>query len=1228
MYRQFGGSAVLLLLVTSTISHVAGPRSGSRAGVAVRSEAGGKGSTSAEPSAVEADQRKCYVFEALRRYFGSAEPHSQPAGSDDSSLTCTPSNFAAIFPSGVPEMDRNGSQVLLATVPDPLQSSEALQFDRDIAALQEAASTAGYDFEWMMTPWHASDLSGSKDLKEAREVERYRERFGDEPGAMLFRRRTRADKVQLGDADSLLLLVLVPESPIYGLNLAAAREGLSAVRTLADQGFRTTSPDEREDKSRVRWIGPSYSASAPGLRILQQEAQIHFDVLSGTISISSANAFLVKLDQDVRKTSAIRNKATLSEMDFDSLCWLLGQQSRLSLHADEPTVVLQEDETAYGGNISETVSSKSPCSPLPNLIRRFTFPRGISHVRSVYGSTLKNTAANPSQESSTTSSTDTTLSFRNELEDPLDTVPEFAPQSPVSNESVLAAIASSIKHLHARAIVIRTSDPLDQLFLARYFRKECPDSRLVLFNAERLLTRLRGDFNLDGTLIVTRFPLFQNSYLQTPFRGESRHSLTFTNSREEGVFLAALLQIKSGYLPLLQSPFADQRFAMAPWIGVAAGGDFWPVAYLGKDLITPDSNKPDNALLLTDTPREPLPVLWTLLLLSVLILSFVHFLFFLIALPLNARLRESKKEWARKLARHRLLSYYLFPLSPTPEQSRLFTGQCWWLLNVSTQLVLLLSYLLLPAITYQAKVQNVSSVVDAIWHFPIKTTVFSGFTLIGLMLQFCMAGALFLLLSKRCPHLGRGFLVRFEGFLLPCISLFWIFLSLSLFCWQLADPQTGFAFASRCLHLSSGACPVLPLLLMALGFLIAAIVNLSALNMGVTRNPGLPIVHWPYIDLATWRDKLTGYTELWYGLPGADGKLLAVAMFLACLLLHPQRLFATFDAPPITWLYTLNFILAVWTVLWLWIRFLRIWGILRGGLDCLEGSPLRFAFSRLPAVFSVDPIWSYAGLRRVVVLPMRWFEYLKVAPEIPNVKQPIVDKNLQQLRTILQEMRDAQWIDSETFESFSGQQNEYAFQLSEQQPIRTSWDRGGPDCCPSGSSAATAAKSDEEDSGEAASAKCLQSRPDVPSPCGTTFDRSNCVVEIGNEYIAMRMGTYIRYVTLHMKNLMTFMSLGFLLTLLAAISYPFDQPRLIAWSSTLILAALLFTVGTVLAQMDRDAILSRMSDTKPGEVRYMLFLKHMLAVGGLPLITVLATLFPAIGSFLFSWAAPVLESLH
>jgi hypothetical protein len=575
-----------------------------------------------------------------------------------------------------------------------------------------------------------------------------------------------------------------------------------------------------------------------------------------------------------------------------------------------------------------------------------------------------------------------------------------------------------------------------------------------------------------------------------------------------------------------------------------------------------------------------------------------------------------------------MLSFYLMPAAPTCEQSRLFTGQCWWLLNVSVQLVLLLAYLLFPVLAYQAKVQGITSVLDGLKRFPMQTTVFAVFTMIVLMLQFCMAGTLFLLLSKRCKQLGKGFFIRFEGFLLPFMSLFWILFSLGLFLLQLADRQTGFAFASRSLHLTSGACPILPLLLVSLGFLIAAVVNLSALNMAVTRNPGLPLIHWPYLDLASWQSKLTGYTELWYGLPGADGELLAVVVLLACWLLHPQRLFATFDAPYIGWLYTVNFVLSIWTVLWLWARFTRIWGVLRSGLDCLEGSPLRFAFSRLPGIFSVDPIWSYSGLRRVITLPMRWFEYLRVAPPVAGEKLPVLTDNLHDLRTILQEMRDAQWLDNKTYGNFSHRQNEYAIRLSEVPVIRASWERGGPDCPISASSACKTESADEEKSTGSESGSCPRSRADIPPPCGTVFGQDNCLVEIGNEFIAMRIAAYVRYVTLQMKNLMTFMSLGFLITLLAAISYPFDRPQIIAWSATLILAALLFTVGTVLAQMDRDAVLSRMSNSTPGQVRYMAFLKHMLSVGGLPILTVLATLFPAIGKFLFSWAAPIVESMH
>jgi hypothetical protein len=63
------------------------------------------------------------------------------------------------------------------------------------------------------------------------------------------------------------------------------------------------------------------------------------------------------------------------------------------------------------------------------------------------------------------------------------------------------------------------------------------------------------------------------------------------------------------------------------------------------------------------------------------------------------------------------------------------------------------------------------------------------------------------------------------------------------------------------------------------------------------------------------------------------------------------------------------------------------------------------------------------------------------------------------------------------------------------------------------------------------------------------------------------------------------------------------------------------------AQMDRDAILSRLSDTDPGKLDRAFYVR-LIAYGGLPFLTVLASQFPSIGSFLFSWVQPAIEALH
>ena len=68
-------------------------------------------------------------------------------------------------------------------------------------------------------------------------------------------------------------------------------------------------------------------------------------------------------------------------------------------------------------------------------------------------------------------------------------------------------------------------------------------------------------------------------------------------------------------------------------------------------------------------------------------------------------------------------------------------------------------------------------------------------------------------------------------------------------------------------------------------------------------------------------------------------------------------------------------------------------------------------------------------------------------------------------------------------------------------------------------------------------------------------------------------------------------------------------------------------VVSVFAGMERNAILSRIARTKPGELNAG-FWFQILAMGILPAIGVLSHLFPSIATFMYSWVAPSLESLR
>ena len=134
-------------------------------------------------------------------------------------------------------------------------------------------------------------------------------------------------------------------------------------------------------------------------------------------------------------------------------------------------------------------------------------------------------------------------------------------------------------------------------------------------------------------------------------------------------------------------------------------------------------------------------------------------------------------------------------------------------------------------------------------------------------------------------------------------------------------------------------------------------------------------------------------------------------------------------------------------------------------------------------------------------------------------------------------------------------------------------------------------------------------------------------VKVAEDFVALRVAAFIRYVNFQLRNRLDFISSGFLLLLLADITYPFQQHRsLVAAVSALFLmiaAGVLF----VFYQMDREAVLSRLSGTEPGKLSRHFFVS-VLTRGAVPLGTLLVSQFPELGRFVLTVLDPVLRAVH
>src|SRR5262249_51919834 len=118
---------------------------------------------------------------------------------------------------------------------------------------------------------------------------------------------------------------------------------------------------------------------------------------------------------------------------------------------------------------------------------------------------------------------------------------------------------------------------------------------------------------------------------------------------------------------------------------------------------------------------------------------------------------------------------------------------------------------------------------------------------------------------------------------------------------------------------------------------------------------------------------------------------------------------------------------------------------------------------------------------------------------------------------------------------------------------------------------------------------------------------------VAETFVACEIARLFSYVFAHLRTLLTCATLGGVLLVFAILSYPFQPQQALL---ELGIASLLLLVGgfaVVVFQAERSPTLSYIGNRTPGKVDFdAAFVSQLATYAGLPLLTVLATQFPAL----------------
>jgi hypothetical protein len=1113
----------------------------------------------------------------------------------------------------VPQAEQSKIKFVIASLPDPVHTHMALQFDRSIETIQSSAQANGYLFSRAWMPWDISTHNESTDFTVRMAQANYQDQKEVLPGLMIFQHSGDG-----GRTDSILFVFVVGETPTGGLRIEQFQNALK----IRERVLAGSVPKQDDDETKVlRIFGPTFSGSLLSLANVLDH-QLHnklstIQIRSGTISSFRAVHDFCELTTKQWQHD-LQGRPDFATFQFSDkyqefyLSYFFRERDAEHSHV----AVLSEDETAFGNQEASNPQTPDSCPPEPSppliALTRLYFPRGIAQLRDAYQRDVKiqsvgDGAKNPPPQSGLA------LSLGVTGNDDDTVAPYSSLQTPPSQESILQGIVVTLRQQHAKVVIIRAGDPLDMIFLSRYLRQNYPQARLVTVGADLLMVHDFYDPRFHGILAVTTYPiltgvrfpalvkqagappeiqhLFPDNYSVGDFN--AFQSLLAPHREPDPSQLPAAGYAQFGLPSFLRSDGGSWRAHL--WLTTVGTDSYWPVKVL-DDEFTPDpektktgTNNPEPTVRPVDLQNnsvQPTPysvhftVSWTIFRILAVVLTV--FLSFLLLFP-NAFIRS---EILGRFGGNPLV----------PRNRLLFTGSM-LLLTAQTLFVL-------PAVIWLGNVEK--SEMGELWFVLICYVI-----TVGLLGVACYEG----FKKRESPVLGWWGSAA-------CLAVIVVVLALtSCFGTGPVTNRLG-AFVYRYINVGSGVSPSLPLFFLLAAWIWWCWQSLTGVVSTAEKLVVLPeanAFNEAFVPGAFDRARLKALSAEELGWPWKalgtipwDRKIatFAIAGFaLICWLMQPREIAEAFESSAYRWPYWILLYSCLFLLCYLMTHIVVLWLEFRNLLNAIERVPFRRGLIDLRNL-TWKPLWKLAGSGRQEFLQMLGGE-ADALTQIDNGSWLYVG-----LTKAINDAKDAKNTVAADFEDLRN-----------------------------GVKGATRAKVLESfrllqaKLANAASGALIyanqQWKEEQYVPPAPQSDGKGAPVEPPAKDATLRAIEhflclfYVNIILVPLRRLQTLilaMAGVFVFVLLSYSSYPFESRESFHVLLISIFFVISLVVGIVYGQMYSNPLLGRITSATPGELGLDFWVRLGTFVF-IPLLSLLSVQFPEINSFLFSWLQPALQSI-